>query len=344
MRTKLTKFKIKAIIAEEIRKNDRVSPVLNEGIMDFLSGIWDLAGEMFGGAISNAFEKSFDAITDIANENIADEFKSGDDAIESLSDLDPEKNEKDRPAYLEALSPAFMKAFGEIVKNLESTKSVKNWTPKSESKEDVAAWKEENGEASSGLSKATGVVKSLSKYLENSGIDFDNAEIETDKANPGEQIKFILQSCKAMREFWNSIDYEEVKDDAGKIVSELGSVESAANEVGKAIADSAKTQQKEWTNLKRTINSIIIQERILQGEKMRITESQLRKTIRKVIKEFSAYQPLYGTEEEIPEEPEQRIHAADTEIESGICPACHGKGIIMGRDCRMCDGTGEFEE
>ena len=87
---------------------------------------------------------------------------------------------------------------------------------------------------------------------------------------------------------------------------------------------------------------------------MRITESQLRKTIRKAIKEFYA---SYGSRlsptanaytDFTRQEPASPVGAtrqqmADQDIESGICPACHGKGFVMGKDCKMCDGTGEYE-
>ena len=88
---------------------------------------------------------------------------------------------------------------------------------------------------------------------------------------------------------------------------------------------------------------------------MRITESQLRSTIRKVLKEFSAaygsrysaldnqYTDFTHQEPTKPISSSLRKQVADQDIEAGICPACHGKGYVMGKDCRMCDGTGETE-
>lgn len=88
---------------------------------------------------------------------------------------------------------------------------------------------------------------------------------------------------------------------------------------------------------------------------MRITESQLRRTIRKAIKEWSVYgsvhDPLdneytdFTHQEQSPSvRGSLRVAAAEKEIEDEVCPACHGKGYVMGRDCRMCAGTGELSE
>ena len=351
---RISKHQIREFVYKEVGRNQLVSysrkdEILNEGILDFLKDMWGKASEYFSKTIDDVSEKFSEIMKDAVekslekNKSDSDDEDFDDEEIGALSDLNPKDNAKHRVLYFKSISAPIIKVLEKSVKDLESTKSVKRWTPKSGSKEDLQSWMKENKDASSGLWRSVGGIKSSMKLLSESGASFDAPESPKENANPGEAIKYILSSCKAMKKVWEKMS-AEVKDESKNVISSISKAESAASKVGKAIANSAKTQQKEWVNLKMAINSIIIQERILQGEKMRITESQLRKTIRKAIKEFSMYQPLYGTEEEIPEEPEQRIHVADTEIESGICPACHGKGIIMGRDCRMCDGTGEFEE
>ncbi len=82
---------------------------------------------------------------------------------------------------------------------------------------------------------------------------------------------------------------------------------------------------------------------------MRITESHLRKLIREFLSSYSsrsgAQSNLYTdfTRQE-PAKPVgfSRQQLADEEIVGETCPACHGKGMTMGRECRMCQGTGEY--
>jgi len=82
------------------------------------------------------------------------------------------------------------------------------------------------------------------------------------------------------------------------------------------------------------------------GTEMRITESKLRKMIREFLSSYGTRDPYassYGMEEPVhqPIDTKAKVSAADEEFEEGICPACHGKGTVMGRDCRLCGGTGE---
>ena len=82
---------------------------------------------------------------------------------------------------------------------------------------------------------------------------------------------------------------------------------------------------------------------------MRITDSHLRKLIREFLSNYAsrrgAQSNLYTdfTRQELAKPVGlAKIHAADEEIEDETCPACRGKGTLMGRQCKMCQGTGEY--
>ena len=221
--------------------------VLSEGVLDFLKGIWSKAGEFFSGTVEKFQSKVTELVSSAIDKNT--EIAAEDLGIPSTGGsfkLNPAKSENDRKVYLKSAAPTLAKVLEKAPEDLRSTKSVKNWTPKSNSRDDLKSWMDKNRESSSGLWKATGKVSAVSESLKKSCISFDKQQnFDKEKANPAEAIKFILSSCKSIQKAWESVKDKELQEDVKIMTKAISSLQSVAIEVGKSIASSAKSQQNE---------------------------------------------------------------------------------------------------
>lgn len=145
---RISKHQIREFVYKEVGRNQLVSysrkdEILNEGILDFLKDMWGKASEYFSKTIDDVSEKFSEIMKDAVekslekNKSDSDDEDFDDEEIGALSDLNPKDNAKHRVLYFKSISAPIIKVLEKSVKDLESTKSVKRWTPKSGSKEDL---------------------------------------------------------------------------------------------------------------------------------------------------------------------------------------------------------------
>lgn len=261
---KITRKQIRRIVVEERRRITRGKryddELLNEGILDFLKGMWEKASGFFFSSVEKAKEKFMEFIHTATDKNVSSSSGEEGGRARSASDLKPEKNEKDRVTLLKSIAPAQVKTFLEAEKQLKSTGSVKNWNPKSDSKDDLKAWMKENKESSKGLWDAVGAAKAAVDHLFESGVRVEETEIPKKNMNPGEAIKFFLASCKSLKKVWESATKMNLENESKEVLAAISKAEAAATAVGKSIAEAAKKQQNEWVLVHRLVRAHLIQE------------------------------------------------------------------------------------
>jgi hypothetical protein len=275
---KITRKQIRRIVVEESKRDLPISYysddlLMQEGLLDFLKGLFGPLLDFFKGAYSEAEKKVQGAWGDVTSQvtNTAKEVM-GDagDKIKSLTDLNLD-DKKQAKVYYAAITPQSLKMMGAALEKIKSADAVKDWTPADDSDEAAKKWQNENGDAANGLWYAFGIMGGTADfYAENTDEPKAKAVAgEYDKVaksgSPAEAIKYILSAGELIQQI--GVNAKEHAPDAAEGLSKAGSeVVAAANALGSKIATSGKEQQKENLELRKMINQMIIQERkIIKG-------------------------------------------------------------------------------
>jgi|TARA_R110002060_G_scaffold30969_4_gene41576 hypothetical protein len=273
---KITRKQIRRIVTEEANRELPISyysddMLMQEGILDFLKGLFGPLLDFFKGAYSEAEQKVqgvWDDVTSQVTNTAKEVMGDAGEKIKSLTDLDM-GDEKQKKVWYKVVAPAGVDVLKGAEAKLKSAADVKDWTPADDTEEAAKKWQDENGEAAQGVWYAFGVMGGTMDYLADAGAPAADklvGEYETvsSSGNPGEAIKYIMAGAVMLDEIGSGAK-KEVGDDNG-LQSAAAALKSSAESIGKAIADSGKEQQKENLELRKMINQMIIQERkIIKG-------------------------------------------------------------------------------
>ena len=276
----ITRREIRRLVKEEAKRELPISyysddMIIEEGLMDLLKGLFGGLIKFFSGAFEEA-EKSVKtrwgkAESDVQSiaQKILGKDKAGD--IKSFDDLDMEK-EDHKKIYFTALVPVAVKWTGEMVEQLNTAATVKDWTPADDTDEAAAEWEKEHGETARNLWKAFGGTGGTLMWFAEKGITQAEEALPAYEANDGSDptgaAKFVIDGSKLMRDIWVFAKSIDIKG-AGDAAAGWEAVGSAAQEVGQAIEASAKEQQQESLELRKLINHMIIAERKIIKENRR---------------------------------------------------------------------------
>lgn len=271
---KITRKQIRKIISEEVNREFPISyysdeVLMQEGLLDFLGGLFDKLIDFFTGDAEEATTTYRSNYQSAFSDNFAAAAKEqGLEDVKSEKDLDMENKDHQKVFYA-ALAPVEVKAIKATMENLAATDAVKDWTPADDSEEATKKWQEENGEASTGLYKAAGAVIGALQFYEQQGIsaagDAAKAGDTAIKDSPAATAQWVAEAgTKAIISIFEAAKAGGL-DAAGEVIEGWNSVGSKAIEVAKKIAESGKEEQadakKESLELRKYINQLVLQER-----------------------------------------------------------------------------------
>ena len=270
---KITRKEIRKLVKEEAKREFPISyysdeMIIQEGLLDFLGGLFGAFKKFFGDAWNEA-EKDIrgqwsKAETDV--QSIAAKILGKSDAkeIKGFDDLDMEKKDH-KKVYFSALVGLSAEAIEESIALLNNAAGIKDWTPADDTEEAAKKWQSENGETALNLFTATGNAGGMLKFFGEKGMKsaaaaYSDYQEKTKDGNPAQAVEAIISSVKVLSDIWNFAEQVDVKD-AGKVSDGWDQVGAAAQKVGQAIEASGKEQQKESLELRKLINHMIIEER-----------------------------------------------------------------------------------
>ena len=269
---KITRKEIRKLVKEEAKRELPISyysdeMLIEEGLMDLVKGLFGSLVKFFGDAFEEAEKKTGSlwskAESDVqaVAQKLLGKDKGSD--IKSFDDLDLEKKDH-KKIYFTSLVPVALKWTGEMVEQLNTAATVKDWTPADDTEEAAEKWEKEHGETARNLWKAFGGVGGTLKWFAEKGITQAEEALPAYEANDGSDAigaaKFVIDGSKLMRDIWTFAKSIDIKG-AGDAAAGWEAVGSAAQKVGQAIESSAKEQQKESLELRKLINHMIIEER-----------------------------------------------------------------------------------
>ena len=274
---KISKKQIRRIVEQEAKRELPISyysdeMLMQEGLLDFLKGLFGKIVEFFKGAYDEAKGKVEDAWGDVTGQvkGVAQDILGKDTEVTSLKDLDMDNKEHQKVFYA-AIAPKSIEMLKVADEKLKAAANVKDWTPKDDSDEAAEAWQKENGEAANGLWYAFGAMGATADfYAENTDMarakelssGYDKI---AESGNPGEAAQYVAVAGNLVAQM--GVKAEEAGDESGKQLNKAGNaIVSAAEALAKSIAESGKEQQQESLELRKMINHMIIQERkIIKG-------------------------------------------------------------------------------
>ena len=275
---KISRKQIQRIVKEEAKREFPISyysdeMLMQEGLLDFLKGLFGKIVDFFKGAYDEAKGKVEDAWGDVTGQvkGVAQDVLGKDTEVTSLKDLDMDNKEHQKVFYA-ALGPKSIEMLEVASKKLQDATNVKDWTPKDDSDEAAEAWQKENGEAANGLWYAFGVMGATADfYAENTDIphaqELSAGYDETAKSgNPGLAAKYVIGAAKVIQQMGAEAEKAGATEYGKKMMQGGKSMMGTAEALAKSIAESGKEQQQESLELRKMINHMIIQERkIIKG-------------------------------------------------------------------------------
>jgi hypothetical protein len=266
---KITKRQLKRIILEEYNRPLPITwysdeMLLEEGLMDFIGGLFGAFNKFFGNA-GNEAEKDFKgkwSKTESDVQSTAAKILGKEEAkeIKSFDDLDMKKKPHQK-IYFTALVGVAVETIKECIALLNNAAGIKDWTPADDTEEAAKKWQSENGETSLDLFTATGNVGGSLRFFAEMGMQSAAAAYSAYRekistGNPAQAVEVIISSVKLLSDIWNVAD-QVGAENAGQVSDGWDQVGAAAQKVGQAIAASGKEQQNETLQLRKTINELV---------------------------------------------------------------------------------------
>jgi len=266
---KVTRYQLRKIILEEAMRTRPIElysdeELMQEGLLSWLKDLWKGLKAEFNKRASSSRSKATAGISKVSADGVQKAAKKyGVEGIKSIDDLDM-KDKTHQKIYWTAIVPVIQKFIAEDMKTLKILVGVKDWTPKSDSKEDVAAWEEAEGDKNSEFWGMQGRMLGTLGWFGEKGISI--AE-EASKAggsdatytSHGAAVKWMIDATKVLEGLWDQAATMDVAG-AAEASSGYAGVQTGLMDLGKAIASSAKEQQAEWVNIRRFVSATILSE------------------------------------------------------------------------------------
>ena len=266
---KITKRQLRRIILEEAMRTRPIElysdeELMQEGLLSWLKDLWKGLKAEFNKRVSSSRSKATAGISKASADGIQKAAKKyGVEGIKSVDDLDM-KDKTHQKIYWTAQVPVDQKFIARDMKALKILAGVKDWTPKSDSKEDLAAWKEAEGDKNSEFWGMMGGMQGSLGWFGKMGISiaketFKAGQSDASNASHGAAVKWMIDATKVLEGLWDQAATMDV-DGAAEVSSGYAGIQTGLMDLGKAIASSAKEQQAEWVNVRRFVSATILSE------------------------------------------------------------------------------------
>jgi len=248
---KITKRQLRQVIYEELSRDNPIhtysrEDLLEEGLLDFIKGLFGKLTGWLSGKIDDALSS---AVSD---------YKA---AANDLGEVDPDKSE-DLTKLFKAVAPLQMEHMGEAFDKLKKATEVDDWTPASDSDEDMKKWQEKEGEKSLGLWEATGITQGMLQFwAEYVPKIAGNLKTDTPE-DPAGACARIVENCGMLLQLYGGAAKEVSWIEKVNAPKFINSVKKVAEALGPKIGASVKEQQKEWVDLRCTVGAIISEQKV----------------------------------------------------------------------------------
>lgn len=256
----ITNRHVRSIIKEEILRNRRKELCTEAYIHEqSASGITSLFGNLFApfknfyGNIWKKISSKIEGYYDGFIKDLEAEIRKGGE-----EDIDF-KNPKHRKLYIEAMIKPTVKSLAEAVIFLEIAKGVKDWTPSSDSKEDLQGWKNsQDGKNSNALFDAHGIFMGIADSFSEISTDLAKAEKEGQGlSSPTEAASWMVNFLETLKDIEAEASAVKADPDFSEMFSLSDQCSSLVKEIASNMKASTNESREKYAKIIRAVDLIL---------------------------------------------------------------------------------------